>query len=228
MLKYKEKDLNDELRKLELLKNITIENGATSNEVKNANALIVKIEDKIEKRKSQDSTTKQNDKDINKTIINNNNNNNKELFHKNIVNDDTKPMTSTDINTHSKSTSYNTQTKRYFVCPVCGNDQFYHGSRGGLSQNILCDNCFTEFNHSPIHTYKINTKMDLDRFFFCYGDFDALQKAKCRNYTAYKRIVSNSSLYQKIKYLGLKSLFHKSPQRLIKNDCTDIIDYHEA
>jgi len=35
------------------------------------------------------------------------------------------------------------------VCPDCNNDTFFQGRRGGLSQNIKCSKCGSEFNVAP-------------------------------------------------------------------------------
>lgn len=31
-------------------------------------------------------------------------------------------------------------------CPDCASEKFYLGPRGGLSQNVMCCNCKSEFN----------------------------------------------------------------------------------
>jgi hypothetical protein len=40
-------------------------------------------------------------------------------------------------------------------CPDCGGRDFRLGPRGGLSRNILCVSCRTEFNHGPVMTERL-------------------------------------------------------------------------
>lgn len=93
------------------------------------------------------------------------------------------------------------KTKDYFVCPICGNDMFYKGACGGLSQNILCDNCYSEINYSPcgcqLHS---PDSVDLDRLLFYIG---SKKKAK-QNKEAYNKVMEHTPLWQKVLYL-----FHK-------------------
>ena len=40
-------------------------------------------------------------------------------------------------------------------CPECSNDTFLKGPRGGLSINIKCARCGTEYNRTPLDLEKI-------------------------------------------------------------------------
>lgn len=43
------------------------------------------------------------------------------------------------------------------VCPDCGNDKFYGGPSGGMSQNIKCSGCGHYFNMAlPLFVERIN------------------------------------------------------------------------
>lgn len=46
-------------------------------------------------------------------------------------------------------------------CPVCGGDHLLAGPRGGIAQNIACDDCHSEFNvgYAPDHGIFMVTRM---------------------------------------------------------------------
>jgi len=95
---------------------------------------------------------------------------------------------------------YKQNTKKYTICPICGNDLFYNGPSGGLSTNILCDNCFHEFTSvGGFILHEINTNLDLDRLSIAYGI--SLSRLKKEKPKMYKKIYKKSSLLQKIHYM---------------------------
>ena len=177
---YKEKD-EELIRKL---KSIKVANGSTPNEVAIAEKklkALVKKEDKT----SWGLTSK-----IKSTVKN-------ELS--TIVKDQCIDATDTfaKIQSNLKTETHSKQdTKKHLVCPVCGNDLFYGGACGGMSQNILCSECYTEFNYS-ICSLQQHTRdsVDLSRLIRQY--IGSKKKAK-QNPKAYKIVWQNTPWYQKI------------------------------
>lgn len=54
------------------------------------------------------------------------------------------------------------------VCHDCGNKYFIFGLEGGASQNVLCSNCFTEYQTIHFKLEKIG-KPSFDRLKDIYG-----------------------------------------------------------
>ena len=54
------------------------------------------------------------------------------------------------------------------VCPDCGSTKLRGGPQGGLSQNVLCENCRTEFN-AGIISERLAKPCDLQRQKDVYG-----------------------------------------------------------
>ena len=52
-------------------------------------------------------------------------------------------------------------------CPICLEGELLGGACGGLSQNILCEHCCTEFTYSPLGLTLM--AYDLERAFHVYG-----------------------------------------------------------
>lgn len=170
----KERKDNDFL--IQKLKNIKVENGNTKNEVMIAKQKIKDLQKKEKNIKIEDK------KDSALS-----------LYNKNQTDIDIK--TDTEVKKQLENT---VKTKDYFVCPVCGNDMFYKGACGGLSQNILCDNCYSEINYTPcgcqLHS---PDSVDLGRLLFYTG---SKKKAK-QNKEAYNKVMEYTPLWQKILYL---------------------------
>ena len=38
---------------------------------------------------------------------------------------------------------------KYHECPICGNDKFHEGPRGGMAQNVKCSKCESILNITP-------------------------------------------------------------------------------
>jgi hypothetical protein len=175
MLEYKLKERDNKI--LESLKNITVERGATPSE-----ALVArdKIEKLLNKQKEETKITEIKNQSLS--------------IHKEKVSNETKVNTQLQTEVKTKTV---TVTKNHLICPVCGNDKFYGGACGGLAQNILCDNCFTEFNHLVIDLIQYGIP-DLKRLKEAYGIRPIDVKRK--NLNSYNEMINKSSLFQRIFY----------------------------
>lgn len=186
--------------KIDLLRNITKERGATESEEQTAKEMIDAILNGNKNKGCQSIiTTPQDDirkhgthKDFDKATVPTSKG--IEVYlQKQKVSTNSKTQTETQLQTDIKT---KTDTKGYFVCPVCGNDMFYGGACGGSSQNLLCDKCFTEFNDAGGLVIQYTHKVDLDR---AYHPFDiSMRRLRRENPEGFKILYNNSPWWQKL------------------------------
>lgn len=186
--------------KIDLLKTITRENGATEAEEQTAREMINAIINGNKHKGCQDIVTTQHDdirkygtyKDYSKSTVPTSKG--IEVYlQKNEISKEIKTQTETQLQTEIKT---KTETKGYFVCPVCGNDMFYSGTCGGSSQNLLCDKCFTEFNDAGGLGIQYTHKVDLDRAYHPFGI--SMRRLRRENPEGFKILYNNSPWWQKL------------------------------